>query len=125
MGHGDEIVFADAHFPGDNFNDCVVRADGHKVADLLDAVLSLMCLDTYMDDLVVMMQPVPGDELVPAVETAYREASDRHWSETPQIARMERFAFYERAEKAFCVVMTGEIARYGNIILKKGVTPIK
>ena len=125
MGHGDEIVFADAHFPGDSFNDCVVRADGHKVADLLEAVLPLMCLDEYVDDPAVMMQPVPGDELDPTVEAAYREAIDKYYPETPEIARMERFAFYERAKKAFCVVMTGETAKYGNIILKKGVTPIE
>lgn len=125
MGHGDEIVFADAHFPGDSFNETVVRADGHKVAALLDAVLPLMSLDSYVDDPVVMMQPVPGDELDPSVEAAYRAAIDRHWSDTPRIARMERFAFYERAKQAFCVVMTGETAKYGNIILKKGVTPIE
>lgn len=125
MGHGDEIVFADAHFPGDSFNDCVVRADGHKVADLLDAVLPLMCLDEYVEDPVVMMQPVSGDELDPAVEAAFRKSIDKYYPETPKIARMERFAFYERAKKAFCVVMTGETAKYGNIILKKGVTPIE
>jgi L-fucose mutarotase len=84
-----------------------------------------MVLDSYVDDPTVMMAPAPGDELDPAVEQAFREAIDHHWPNTPKIARMERFAFYERAKKAFCVVMTGETAKYGNIILKKGVTPIK
>lgn len=124
MGHGDEIVFADAHFPGDSTNAYVIRADGLKVADLLDAVLPLMALDSYVDDPVAMMAPVSGDDLDPTVEEAFRMAIDRHWPETPEIARLERFAFYERAKAAFCVVMTGETAKYGNIILKKGVTPI-
>ncbi len=125
MGHGDEIVLADAHFPGETFNDCVIRADGLGVADLLDAILPLLVLDGYVDSPVMMMDAVPGDELDPAVEKSYRAAIDRHWPDTPAIARIERFAFYERTKSAFAVVMTGETAKYGNIILKKGVTPIK
>jgi len=70
-----------------------------------------------------MMAAVAGDKLDPAVEAAYREAIDRHAPETPPIARLERFAFYDRAKEAFAVVMTGETAKYGNIILAKGVTP--
>lgn len=124
MGHGDEIVLADAHFPGETFNDRVIRADGLGVADLLDAILPLMVLDSYVDSPVMMMDAVPGDELDPAVEKSYRMAIDRHWPDTPAIARIERFAFYERAKSAFAVVMTGETAKYGNIVLKKGVTPI-
>jgi len=124
MGHGDEIVLADAHFPGETFNDRVIRADGLGVADLLDAILPLMVLDSYVDSPVMMMDAVPGDELDPAVEKSYRMAIDRWWPDTPAIARIERFAFYERAKSAFAVVMTGETAKYGNIILKKGVTPI-
>ncbi len=124
MGHGDEIVLADAHFPGESVNPYVVRADGLQVAELLDAILPLFALDSYVDSPVMMMAPVPGDELDPAVEAAYRVAIDRHWPATPEIARIERFAFYERAREAFAVVMTGETAKYGNIILKKGVTPI-
>jgi L-fucose mutarotase len=123
MGHGDEIVLADAHFPGDSMGRRVVRADGLNVADLLDAILPLLALDGYVDAPLVMMDAVDGDQLDPAVEAAYRQAVDRHWPETPPIARIERFAFYERAQAAFAVVMTGETAKYGNIILKKGVTP--
>jgi len=124
MGHGDEIVLADAHFPGESVNPYVVRADGLQVAELLDAILPLFALDSYMDSPVMMMAPVPGDELDPSVEAAYRGAIDRHWPATPAIARIERFAFYDRAGEAFAVVMTGETAKYGNIILKKGVTPL-
>jgi len=124
MGHGDEIVLADAHFPGESVNPHVVRADGLKVADLLDAILPLFALDSYVDSPVIMMAPVSGDNLDPDVEADYRAAIDRFWPATPAIARIERFAFYERAQGAFAVVMTGETAKYGNIILKKGVTPI-
>lgn len=123
MGHGDEIVLADAHFPGESCNERVIRADGLKVADLLDAILPLFALDTYVDSPLIMMAPVPGDTLDPDVERRYRAAIDRHAPKAPPIQRIERFAFYERAKKAFAVVMTGETAKYGNIILKKGVTP--
>ena len=124
MGHGDEIVLADAHFPGDTCNANVVRADGLAIAPLLDGILPLFALDEYVEAPLTMMAPVPGDELDPTVEAAYRAAVDRHWPQTPAIARLERFAFYQRAKAAFCVVMTGETAKYGNIILTKGVTPV-
>jgi L-fucose mutarotase len=123
MGHGDEIVLADAHFPGETFGQRVVRADGLRVAALLDAVLPLLVLDSYDEHPVVMMAAVPGDTLDASVGAAYRAAIDRHWPDTPPIHRIERFAFYERARQAFAVVMTGETAKYGNVILKKGVTP--
>ena len=124
MGHGDEIVLADAHFPGETMNDRVLRADGLRIPDLLDAILPLFELDAYVDDPVAMMEAVPGDTLDPAVGESYRRQIDKHAPQTPPIARVERFAFYERAKQAFCVVMTGETAKYGNIILKKGVTPL-
>jgi L-fucose mutarotase len=72
-----------------------------------------------------MMVAVPGDMFDPTVETTYRATIDKHWPQTPPIARVERFAFYEQSKRAFAVVMTGETAKYGNIILKKGVTPIE
>jgi len=123
MGHGDEIVLADAHFPGHTVGRTVLRADGIRVAQLLEAILPLFELDSYREDRVAMMAAVPGDELDPEVEQAYRAVIDRYAPETPVIARVERFAFYERARQAFAVVMTGETAKYGNIILVKGVTP--
>ena len=123
MGHGDEIVLADAHFPGETMGRRVLRADGLKVAPLLDAILPLFELDSYVKHPVAMMAAVEGDRLDPAVEKEYRAAIDRHAPQTPPIERIERFAFYERAKQAFAVVMTGETAKYGNIILKKGVTP--
>lgn len=124
MGHGDEIVLADAHFPGESVNDTVVRADGLRIPELLDAILPLFALDAYVESPVFMMDAGPGDMLDPAVEASYRAMIDKHWPETPAITRVERFAFYEQARQAFVVVMTGETAKYGNIILKKGVTPV-
>jgi L-fucose mutarotase len=123
MGHGDELVLADAHFPGESLGVPVVRADGLRIPALLDALLPLFELDSYVDAPVVMMDAVPGDRLDPLVEGSYRAAIDRHAPRAPAIARIERFAFYERARRAFVVVMTGETAKYGNVLLKKGVTP--
>lgn len=123
MGHGDEIVLADAHFPGEKYNDYVLRADGVRIADLLDAILPLFVLDDYVDSPLIMMGAEPRDTLDPEVEKAYRIPIDKHAPGTPPIARIGRFDFYERTKEAFVVVMTGEVAKYGNIILKKGVTP--
>ena len=124
MGHGDEIVLSDAHFPAHTLNKRVLRADGLTVTQLLDGILPLFELDAYVESPVIMMQPVPGDTFDPNVEVRYREVIDRHAPKTPKIARIERFAFYERAKEAYCVLLTGETALYGNIILKKGVTPL-
>jgi len=119
MGHGDELILADAHFPGHSINGRVLRADGIDIASLLRGILPLFELDQYAEPL-IMMAPVEGDQLDPAVERRYQGALGR--SGQP-MARIDRFAFYDRARSAFAVVMTGEVAKYGNILLKKGVTP--
>lgn len=122
MGHGDEIIFADAHFPGHSIGPKVIRADGLRVSDLLAAIIPLFELDSYAAPL-VMMAAVEGDRLDDSVEARYRQALFAG-GDGPQIARIDRFDFYTRAEKAFAIVMTGETAKYGNILLKKGVTPL-
>ena len=119
MGHGDEIVFSDAHFPAHTMTARVLRAAGLGCADLLKGLAPLFELDSYATP-VIMMAPVPGDTLDPDVEKSYRAALGY----TGKIEQMERYAFYERAKKAYAVVLTGETAKYGNIILKKGVTPV-
>ncbi|MBR1920425.1 MAG: L-fucose mutarotase [Kiritimatiellae bacterium] len=122
MGHGDEIVFSDAHFPAHTvgrYGPIVLRADGLACDRLLAGVIPLFELDSYAVP-VVMMAPVKGDELDPGVERAYRAALGY----SGEIAREERFAFYERARRAYAVVLTGETRKYGNVILKKGVTPV-
>jgi L-fucose mutarotase len=123
MGHGDEIVLADAHFPGHSIHQQVIRADGLRIHDLLNAILPLFPLDTYVRSPLIMMEAVTGDTLDPKVEAAYQEVIEQHVQGSLLIERMERFAFYERARRSYAVVMTGETAKYGNIILKKGVVP--
>lgn len=122
MGHGDEIVFADAHFPGHSLGPAVLRADGLGVAQLLDAILPLLALDTFVPTPLAMMAPVPGDTVDPGVEAAYMATVVRHAPKTPGPERLDRFAFYDRAKQAFAIVMTGETAKYGNLMVRKGVT---
>lgn len=124
MGHGDEIVLADAHFPGHSMNDNVLRADGLRIPDLLEAIMPLFELDSYVSSPVVMMAPVKGDSLNPDVERSYLEKIKKEAPEVTSVQRIDRFAFYERTKSAFAVVMTGETAKYGNVLLKKGVTPV-
>ncbi len=124
MGHGDEIVLADAHFPGHTMGKRCLRADGVSVVALLEGILPLFELDNYVDAPVIMMAPKPGDTVDPAVEPSYRKVVDKHAPKTPPIGKIERFAFYDRAKQAYAVVMTGATAKYANVILKKGVTPV-
>lgn len=124
MGHGDELILADAHFPGETFNKRIIRADGLRIPALLEAILPLFELDSYVDHPLIMMAAVPGDILDPKVETSYMASIFKTNPKVAPIERIDRFAFYDRAKSAFAVVMTGETAKYGNIILKKGVTPI-
>ncbi len=124
MGHGDELVLADAHFPGETFNSRVIRADGLRIPDLLEAILPLFELDSYVPHPLVMMAAVEGDHLDPGVERSYMGQIVKTNPQVPAIERIDRFAFYERAKNAFAVVMTGETAKYGNILLTKGVTPV-
>jgi L-fucose mutarotase len=124
MGHGDELVLADAHFPGESLGKRIIRADGLHIADLLEAILPLFELDTYVPHPVIMMEPVVGDRLDPGVEGSYMKRIALTNSNLPLVKRLDRYAFYERAKNAFAVVMTGETAKYGNIILIKGVTPV-
>ena len=124
MGHGDEIILADAHFPGESFNSRVIRADGLKIPALLEAILPLFELDSYVPDPLLMMAAVEGDTLDSNVEDAYIKSIRISNPNISPIKRIERYEFYERTKSAFAVVMTGETAKYGNILLKKGVTPL-
>ncbi len=124
MGHGDEIILADAHFPGHTFcSKNVLRGDGLQIPDLLEGIIPLFELDSYSDPL-IMMAAVEGDSLDPQVEVDYLAAIRKAAPEAPGVGRIDRFAFYDRAEKAYACVITGTTAKYGNIILKKGVTPM-
>ena len=120
-GHGDEIILADAHFPGHTFCQRVLRADGVRITSLLEAIIPAFELDSYAPPL-VMMQVVEDDTLDPQVEADYLDAIRRHAPTAPAPQRIDRFAFYDRAKNAYAAVITGEVRKYGNILLKKGVT---
>ena len=130
MGHGDEIVLADAHFPGHSCNENVIRADGLMIDDLLEAILPLYELDHAIDDPVRMMQP-SDEELADgsiasayeAVVSGYQATLDKAASGKPSISRISRFEFYDHASTSFAVVMTGDTRIYANLLLAKGVTP--
>ncbi len=121
MGHGDELVLADGNFPSASVARRLVRLDGHPMPNVLEAILMLFPLDTYVDKPVGLMAVTPGDNVQPVIWEEYRKillASNEPFKEFEYV---ERFAFYERARNAYAVVATGETALYANIILKKGV----
>src|SRR5688572_16125172 len=121
MGHGDEIVIADANYPGEATARALVRLDGVVATRTLRAVLSVMPLDTFVDDPAISMQMVDDPVGVPPVVEEFQEIIDTVADHPARIKPLERFAFYERARGAFAVVQTGERRLYGNIIVKKGV----
>lgn len=118
MGHGDEIVIADGNFPSASLAQRLVRADGHGAPEILTAMLELFPLDTYAKP-VFLMAKVPGDETPVPIFDTYRDIVKPYTDANVEF--LERFEFYERAKKAYCVVATGEGALYANIIIKKGV----
>ena len=119
MGHGDEIVIGDGNFPAASIAQRLVRLDGHGVPEILDAILRLMPLDTYVDAPVALMDN--GDETNrPEIWAKYEDVVRENEGDKA-FELVERFAFYDRAKKAYAVIATGETAIYANIILKKGV----
>lgn len=123
MGHGDDIVIADANYPAESAGIPCIRLDGLSATDVLEAVLTLLPLDSFVPDPALVMQVVGDPDAVPPVVSEFQKIIDRVADNPAKIGSLERFAFYERANDAFCVVQTGEGRLYGNIILKKGVIP--
>ena len=121
MGHGDEIVIADANFPATSMGQRVARLDGIPATEVLEAVLRIMPLDAFVDDPAQTMQVVGNPSAVPEIVARFQEIVDNEADNPAQIRTLERFAFYERAKAAYAIVQTGETRLYGNIILKKGV----
>ena len=121
MGHGDEIVIADANFPSENYGKRVVRADGVSGTKMLDAILSVFPLDTYSEPNMILMQLMDCDKgkINPTIWEEYKEIAKKECY--AKIGNIGRFDFYDRARDAYAVVATGEEAVYANIILKKGV----
>ncbi|RKP56327.1 fucose isomerase [Cohnella endophytica] len=121
MGHGDEIVLADGNFPAVSHGERVIRCDGHGLPELLEAVLTVFPLDPYVVKPVALMQVVPGDTVETPIWDVYGTIVAKRSHLNDAFEEVERFAFYERAKRAYAIVATGEGALYANLILKKGV----
>ena len=119
MGHGDEIVIGDGNFPAAANAKRLVRADGIGACAMLDAILQVFPLDQYDDNNFVLMQKCEGDTADTGIWQTY-EAILRKYEPAATVSFEERFAYYERAKKAYAIIATGEEKQYANIILKKG-----
>ncbi|MEP2781179.1 MAG: RbsD/FucU family protein [Pseudoruegeria sp.] len=121
MGHGDEIVIADANFPATSMSNRCHRLDGISSTEVLTAILSVLPLDSYVPNPAHVMEVVGDPDAIPAIVASF-QAIVSGAADTPStLGKLERFAFYDRAKTAFAIVQTGETRLYGNIILKKGV----
>lgn len=124
MGHGDRLVIADGNFPSESVgkNAIVIRCDGHNVPELLEAILKVFPLDTYVPAPVSLMQVVPGDKVETPIWDTYKAIIAKFDDRGAQtVQNIERFAFYDEARTAYAVIATGESALYANIMLQKGV----
>lgn len=124
MGHGDRIVIGDGNFPAQTMgkNAVVIRMDGHNVPEILDAILQLFPLDTYVEKPVSLMEVVKGDSVETPIWDTYREILEKYEDRgSNAVGYIERFAFYEESKKAYAIIATGEKALYANVILQKGV----
>lgn len=124
MGHSDRLVIADGNFPSESMgkNAKVIRCDGHGVPELLEAILTVFPLDTYVETPVSLMQVMLGDNVETPIWDEYKEIVSRFDERGEKaIGQTERFAFYDEAKTAYAIIATGESALYANIMLQKGV----
>ncbi len=124
MGHSDKLVIADGNFPAESMgkNAIVIRMDGHGVCDVLDAILQLFPLDTYVEKPVNLMQVMQGDHVETPIWNEYEKIINKYDERGKKaIGQIERFAFYEEAKTAYAIIATGESALYANVMLQKGV----
>ena len=124
MGHSDRLVIADGNFQSESMgkNAKVIRCDGHGVPELLEAILTVFPLDTYVETPVSLMQVMPGDNVETPIWDEYKEIVSRFDERGEKaIGQIERFAFYDEAKIAYAIIATGESALYANIMLQKGV----
>lgn len=121
MGHGDDLVIADANFPATALGARCHRIDGLPATDVLEAVLAVLPLDSFVPDPAVVMQVVDDSDATPLVVSTFQDITTATADNPATLGKLERFAFYERAKSAFAIIQTGETRLYGNIILKKGV----
>ncbi len=124
MGHSDRIVISDGNFPAESMgrDAIVIRCDGHGVPEILDAILQLFPLDTYVEHPVNLMEVMPGDDVETPIWDTYKEIIAKYDERGAKaVGNIERFAFYEEAKKAYAIIATGESALYANVMLQKGV----
>jgi L-fucose mutarotase len=120
MGHGDEIAIVDANYPGDSAGPTLIRMDGLTASEVLDAVLTLMPLDTFVDEQAIGMEVVGDPRKREQTHKDFDKIVKKHEPEM-KLTLLERFAFYDRVEGAYAIIQTGERRLYGNILLKKGI----
>lgn len=124
MGHGDRLVISDGNFPAESMgkNAKVIRMDGHGVPEILDAILQLFPLDTYVEKPVGLMEVVQGDPVETPIWNTYFDTVQKYDARGENAVQyIERFAFYAQAKEAYAIIATGESALYANILLQKGV----
>ena len=124
MGHSDRIVIADGNFPAESIGKdaIVIRADGHGVPELLDAILTLFPLDSYVEKPVTLMEVMPGDPVKTPIWDTYKQIVTKHDTRGAEaVGTVERFRFYDLARSAYAIIATGEKAVYANVMLPKGV----
>ena len=124
MGHSDSLVISDGNLPAESMgnDELVIRCDGHGVPALLDAILEVLTLDTYVEHPVNLMEVMPGDNVETPIWDTYKEIVDKYDERGDKaVGNIERFAFYEEAKTAYCIISTSEKALYANIMLQKGV----
>ena len=124
MGHSDRIVLADGNFPTESMgqNAITIRCDGHGIPEILEAILQVFPLDTYVEKPVNLMEVMPGDTVETPIWDTYKEIIAKNDERGAScVGNIERFAFYEEAKSAYCIVATSEKALYANVMLQKGV----
>ena len=124
MGHSDRLVIADGNFPAESMgrDAIVIRADGHGVPELLDAILQLSPLDTYVEQPDSLLSDMPGYTVATPIWETYKAIIKKHDSRgDAAVGQVERFEFYEQAKTCYAIIATGETALYANVMLQKGV----
>ena len=123
MGHSDRLVISDGNFPAESMgkNGIVIRCDGHGVPEILDAILKVFPLDTYVEKPVNLMEVMPGDDVETPIWDTYKEIVAKHDGRGAEaVGNIERFAFYEEAKTAYAIIAPSESALYANVMLQKG-----
>lgn len=128
MGHGDDLIVADTNFPSDSIArqtrlGRLLRIDNVTAAEAVAAVLSLYPLDTFVDDAAGRMEIVGSPDEIPPVQNEVQKEIDKAEGKSWPMIPIERYAFYERAKQAYCVIQTGERRFYGCFAFRKGVIP--